>query len=537
MGRYLLAVTSAALLLTGCQSNSNLKPQQTAANSDPQAALQEALAEQKPALQNEPVTPVLNSPLVAAESADLWSLTRDNMQLDLDVDQQRVASQLKWYASHPQYMQRVGQRSSRYYHYILNRILERGLPAELALLPVVESAYDPFAYSSGRASGPWQFIPSTAKYFGIKSNWWYDGRRDIITSTETALDYLEQLNKRFDGDWLLALAAYNAGGGTVSKAMRRNREANKPTDYWSLKLPRETMAYVPKLLAVSKLVRDAEQHDLQLPELKNRPYFEIVEIGSQIDLAQAAKMASISTQELYQLNPGFNRWATDPSGPHRLLIPVNNAAQFKTKLSEIPPESRVNWSRYTIKRGDTLSTIAARHNITTSVLRSTNKLSSNNIRAGRTLLIPTAQQDSAQYALSQSQRISRKETQLAQSNREKRHYKVTSGDSLWSIARRYDVSPGQIASWNQISTKTTLQIGQQLVIWKQPKTASALSPRDKQLTRRVGYQVRNGDSLYGIAGKFSVSVNDIKRWNNLQNQKYIKPGQQLTLYVDISKSP
>ncbi|WP_315983142.1 LysM peptidoglycan-binding domain-containing protein [Aliamphritea spongicola] len=169
-------------------------------------------------------------------------------------------------------------------------------------------------------------------------------------------------------------------------------------------------------------------------------------------------------------------------------------------------------------------------------MRSTNKLASNNIRAGRTLLIPTAQQDSGQYALSASQRLSRKENQLAQSNREKRHYKVNSGDSLWSIARSYNVSPQQIAGWNQMSTKTPLQIGQQLVIWKQPKSATTLSKRDQQLTRRIGYQVRNGDSLYGIANKFSVTINDIKRWNNLENQKYIKPGQQLTLYIDISKS-
>ncbi|WP_315983143.1 transglycosylase SLT domain-containing protein [Aliamphritea spongicola] len=334
MGRYLLAVTSTAILLAGCQNTGNLKPQ----DNDPEA-LTASKTEQVvagSADSNQPVTPVLNSP----RNVDLWTLTREGMQLDLDADQPRIATQFKWYASHPQYMQRVGQRSSRYYHYILNRIKERGLPTELALLPVVESAYDPFAYSSGRASGPWQFIPSTAKYFGIKSNWWYDGRRDIITSTEKALNYLEQLNKRFDGDWLLALAAYNAGGGTVSKAMRKNREAGLPTDYWSLKLPRETMAYVPKLLAVSKLVRDAEQHQLVLPTLNNQPYFEIIDIGSQIDLAQAAKMANISTQELYQLNPGFNRWATDPSGPHRLLIPVK---MLSSSVS--------NWHRFHRKAG------------------------------------------------------------------------------------------------------------------------------------------------------------------------------------------
>src|SRR5690606_25387789 len=197
----------------------------------------------------------------------------------------------------------------RYLHHIDEQADARDMPLELVLLPIVESAFDPFAYSHGRASGPWQFIPSTGKHFGLEQDWWADQRRDIVASTEAALTYLQQLADRFDGDWLLALASYNAGAGNVSRAITRNRNAGKPTDYWSLQLPRETMAYVPKLLALAQIVRDPEQFGLDVPAIADEPYFTSIDVGGQIDLAQAAEMADISLEELYLLNPAFNRWA------------------------------------------------------------------------------------------------------------------------------------------------------------------------------------------------------------------------------------
>jgi membrane-bound lytic murein transglycosylase D len=395
---------------------------------------------------------------------DLWQLTRQNLQLPLDLKHPRLETQLNWHRRHPAHIARVTERARPYYHHILHEVLQRDMPAELALLPIVESAYDPFAYSHGRAAGPWQFIPGTARHFGLRSSWWYDGRRDILASTDAALTYLEQLHRRFDGDWLLALAAYNAGSGTVSRAIRRNQEQGKPTDYWSLDLPAETRAYVPKLLAVARIVRDAESLGLTLAPIKNEPHFEVVETGGQIDLAQAAKMAGVELDTLYQLNPGFNRWATDPEGPHLLLVPTDNAARLRSELDRLPPEKRINWHRYTVRPGDTLSSIAQRFNSSISVIRQGNTLDSHLIRAGQVLLIPKSAASSDSYALSLEPRIQAERQQLEQRARRKHYHQVNSGESFWSIARRYGVGVKDLARWNQMTPSDTLKIGQILLL-------------------------------------------------------------------------
>lgn len=523
-----VVLATAGLLMSGCQNNALIKP-----DSPAEYAQVPAIATAKVTTKKTTKAADKSKP-ADTEADDLWALTRQNLGLNLNQDQARLNDQFDWYRKHPQYMQRVTQRAGRYYYYILSEVLKREMPAEIALLPIVESAYDPFAYSPGQAAGAWQFIPGTAQHFGLKSSWWYDGRRDIVASTDAALNYLQQLQQRFDGDWELALAAYNCGGGNVSKAIRRNQQKGLPTDYWSLDLPKETQAYVPKLLAVAKLIRDAEQHGLTLAALPNTPVFERVTLNSQIDLAQAADLADISTQELYQLNPGFNRWATDPNGPHDLLVPVDKADNFRANLAALPAEQRVNWTRYKIQRGDTLSTIADTHNTTSAVIRNANKLQNNNLQAGRFLLIPTAKHQASDYVLSQTQRYNRKQSQLAQSNRSKQTHTVRTGDSLWKIARQFDVSVGQLASWNQMAPNDPLRSGQKLAIWKARNTT--LAANDQQLIRRIGYQVRSGDSLARIAGKFRVSINDIKRWNNLDGRQYLQPGQRLTLYVDITNT-
>ncbi|MBQ0756524.1 MAG: LysM peptidoglycan-binding domain-containing protein [Amphritea sp.] len=522
--RKIVVLTTAGLILAGCQNNP-LISQQTQGPASHPIDTAKNISVVNESSKSSDLKPV---------STDLWQLTREHMQLNLDNEKPRLQSQFKWYTKHPEHIQRVTTRASRYYYYILSEVIKRDMPAEIALLPIVESAYDPFAYSHGRAAGAWQFIPGTAKHFGLKSSWWYDGRRDIVASTDAALTYLQQLHKRF-GDWELALAAYNCGGGNVSKAIRKNKKKGLPTDFWSLDLPKETRAYVPKLLAVSRLIRDAEQLSIPLAPIANTPAFELVKLDSQIDLAQAAELGNITTQELYQFNPGFNRWATDPDGPHHLLIPVASADQFRARLAELPAEQRVNWTRYKIRSGDTVSTIARQYKTTSAVIRNANKLKGNNIRAGRYLLIPSAKHQSSDYVLSQSQRFNRKQNQLAQSNRNKTSYKVKSGDSFWKIAKQYDISVRQLASWNQMAPGDSLRVGHTLTIW-QSQTNQGLNRSDEQLIRRIGYSVRNGDSLYTIAGRFSVSVKDIKRWNKLENSKYLQPGQKLTLYVDITQA-
>ncbi|NVK39701.1 MAG: LysM peptidoglycan-binding domain-containing protein [Oceanospirillaceae bacterium] len=386
---------------------------------------------------------------------DLWELSRQNFMLDLSQSNPQIEKHVKYYSKHQDYLDRVTDRAERYYQYILEQIVERGLPAELALLPIVESAYDPFAYSRSHASGPWQFIPGTARHFGLRNSWWYDGRRDIVASTDAALTYLEQLNERFDGDWLLALAAYNAGGGTVSKAIKRNRKKGKPTDFWSLDLPRETEAYVPKLLALAKLVEKPNQYGISLKPLSLEPYFAIIDIEGQIDLKQAATLAGTDIDEIKMLNPGFSRWATDPEGPHRLLIPISSAESFRTKLAALPASERVRWDHYRIRRGDSLSIIAARFNTTPDALRRANKLKGNRIVAGRTLLIP---QGSGASVLADN-------GGSPASGRQKLAYRVRSGDSFWKIARRHGVNVKELARWNKMAPRDPLKVGQQLTLY------------------------------------------------------------------------
>ena len=471
--------------------------------------------------------------------ADIWARIREGYRLDTPPNP-RIEREVEWYASHPEYLERVQERARPYLRYIVDQVEARGMPMELALLPVVESAFQPFAYSPGRAAGLWQFIPSTGKHFDLKQNWWYDGRRDIVASTEAALVYLQQLSERFDGDWELALAAYNAGAGTVSRAIRKNTRKGKPVDFWSLELPRETRNYVPRLLAISRIVQSPEQFEITLVPIPNEPFLGQVDVESQLDLALAADMAGLKIDELYRLNPGFNRWATDPNGPHRLLLPVDNVEQFTSSLAELPDDQRLRWERYRIKRGDNLGAIARRHHTTVAVLKEVNGLKNNRIRAGRHLLIPVASQRMESYSLSAGQRLAG----LQKREREgtKSYYTVRRGDSLWKISRRYGVSHRQLAKWNGLSPRDTLRPGSKLVVWSEAapegtpvgkvRPASVSAPVDT--LSRVDYRVRSGDSLYVIAQKFNVRIADLEKWNTLSG-KYLQPGQKLLLYVDVAE--
>ncbi|HHO69424.1 MAG TPA: LysM peptidoglycan-binding domain-containing protein [Gammaproteobacteria bacterium] len=462
------------------------------------------------------------------QPASLWQQLRDELALPVR-DDKRVRQQLAWYSKHPSYLDRVVKRAQPYLWYIRDEVRRRGMPGEIALLPIVESAYDPFAYSHGRAAGLWQFIPGTGRRFGLKQNWWYDGRRDLIDSTRAALDYLELLHRRFKGDWLLALAAYNSGEGTVMSAVRRNRKKGRPTDFWHLKLPRETRAYVPKLLALAELVRAPGARGVTLPPVPNEPYFDIVGTGGQIDLAIAADLMELPLDDLYRLNPGFNQWATDPSGPHRLLVPRTHRERFEEALAGLPADRRVKWVRHKVRKGETLSHIARRYHTTTGALQSANNLRSHRIRAGHHLLVPVAASKTENYRLSAAQRRASKQNRARSGSR--RSYTVRRGDTLWDIARAHKVGVRSLASWNSMAPGDPLKVGQRLVIWSKSGRSSHPGSR----TRTIHYTVRRGDSLSRISSRFRVSVADLRRWNRLPKGRYLKPGQRLKLYVDVTR--
>ncbi|HEY7886421.1 MAG TPA: LysM peptidoglycan-binding domain-containing protein [Cellvibrionaceae bacterium] len=469
--------------------------------------------------------------------ADLWQRIRSGFALS-EIDDQRIEQYVSWYSKHQRYIDRVSDRGQRYLYHIVERLEEEGLPLEIALLPVIESAFDPFAYSHGRASGMWQFLVGTGGDYGLRQSWWFDGRRDVIDSTEGAISYLKHLHQMFDNDWLLALAAYNTGQGNLRRAIARNKRAGKPTDFWSLQLPRETRAYVPQLLALSRVVGNPEKYGITLPGMPNQPYFVSVDTGSQIDLAEAAELAGISMDELYLLNPGFNRWATDPEGPHRLLLPVSLAEAFTLALAEIPAEQRISWQRYTIKSGDSLGKIARQYNTSIDALKIANQLKSTRIRAGASLLIPSAREPAAFYAHSQSQRLQQTQNQAQGAPGSQRiEYTVKSGDSFWRIANQHQVTVNALARWNGMAPRDTLRPGQKLVVWSQSaQTTTVANTQSNGVTRKLSYKVRQGDSLARIASRFNVSITDISRWNDVSTRGYIHPGQLLTLFVDVTKA-
>lgn len=476
------------------------------------------------------------------EAPNLLNRIRDNFQLDLSIEHKRIDSQRSWYTRNPNYLTRTFNRASRYLHHVTNEVERRNLPMELALLPFVESAYNPFAYSHGRASGLWQFIPGTGRIYGLEQDWWYDGRRDVLASTDAALNYLSYLNRIFDGNWLHALAAYNSGSGRVRGAIRKNIAKNKSTDFWSLDLPKETRAYVPKLIALSQVVLNPEAYGVDFPYIADKPYFSKVEIGAQIDLAQAAALAEIDISEIYQLNPGFNQWATSPLGPHRLLVPIESAATFKENLKTLPPEKRINWQRYTVASGDSLIRIAKKFNTTPMLIKEINHLKSNTIKVKQKLLIPTASKGANYYDLSQVNRLTKKQAQIqAKKGTGKVNHKVSAGDTMWDLSRAHKVSVRELARWNGMAPTDPIKPGQQLVIWSKNSEVSAKQVsnsiyKKREMIQKVGYYVRKGDSLARIANKFNVSIKDLVTWNKLDKRKYIKPGQKLTIFVDITNS-
>jgi len=478
---------------------------------------------------------LLQSPPLSAQNEDLWERVRSQLSLH-ELDHRRIEAERRWYERHPEYMLRVSARATPYLLYVVNEVESRGLPMELALLPIMESAYDPFAYSHGRAAGIWQIIPGTGRDLGLTQDWWYDGRRDIRTSTDGALTYLEYLVKSFNGDWLKALAAYNSGKRRVRNAVDDNRRKGRGTDFWSLRLPVETRNYVPRLLALTQIIAATDDYGIALTPISEQPYFAVADTGSQIDLAQAAILAGIDLDDLYLLNPGFNRWATSPQGPHELLLPVAALAQFNVGLQALDPDQRIEWVRYTIRSGDAISLIARKFNTEAGVIREVNGLRGNRIRVGDTLMIPTASAPLKTYALSADQRTANKQKR-GDGNRVE--YIVKPGDSFWLIANRNGISTRKLAEWNGMAVRDPIHPGQKLVIWRaQPVVVTSLpiTSRDP-VTRKLGYKVRNGDSLARIAGKFNISIEDILGWNDkLQGKKYIHPGQTLTLYVDITGS-
>ena len=446
------------------------------------------------------------------------------------------------YRAKPDYLDRTFRRGARYLHYIVSEIERRDMPLELALLPVVESAFNPVAYSRSRASGLWQFIPSTGKHYGLTQNWWIDERRDVLRATDAALTYLQYLNRYFNGDWYLAIAAYNGGEGTVSRAVQRNAAAGRATDFFSLDLTRETREYLPKLLAISRIVADPAAYGLQFAAIPNQPYFDVVDPGKQIHLGEAADLAGISRDDMFALNPAFNRMTTPPSGPYRLLLPVERVEPFRLALAAGEGPQRVAAAapppeiRHNVRRGESLTGIARQYGVPVETLRAANNLRGSVIHPGETLVvprdgsgggIPVAEARSDIVAqLPERQPAPAASAPKAPASAARTH-KVKAGETLWGVARKYGVTVPALAAANDIGTKSQLVAGTRLEI---PGNGGRATPAAE--SSRMTYQVRRGDTLSEIADRFNVSVQQLRSWNQIRQSGSLKAGQRIVIYVD-----
>jgi len=451
----------------------------------------------------------------AQTTPDVWDVLRHQFQLNHETSRAEVQQQIHWIVNHPSYLQQVCRQSEPYIYHILGEIKKRNLPGELALLPMIESAYDPFAYSGVGAAGLWQLMPRTGADLGLKQDWWFDGRRSIRPSTDAALNYLQYLQQFFSGNWIFAIASYDAGEGTISRLIKA---ASPNVSFWDLPVPRETQVYVPRLLALAEIIQNPQRYKISLPEIPYLPYFEEVNIGSQIDLSHAAKLAGISYKELIKLNPGYNRWTTAPYKPFKLLIPAEKVQQFNFNLAHFPFEKRVSWTKHVVKPGDDLSLIASRYHTTVNLIKELNQLKNNQVKPQQAILIPSTKNapliPKKEIAIAVTTPYSPNSNKIAipkplKEGTSRRVIHIVQGtDTYTHLERLYGVTTKEIQTWNKMSTYQRLRTGQQLIIWK------------KTVSPAKYYYAHRGETMQQIAQKngvrlpYLLRLNPGMRWND-----------------------
>ncbi len=470
----LLAVVACAALLAACASTptppdgaDGAATAQTVKRQDPLNSLSD-----KSALSSTATINVGQGGLnwLGGPSNDIWDRIRRGFAMQ-DLEGTLVDDRTQWYAQRPEYMERMVGRSSRYLYHIVEELERRKMPTELALLPFVESAFNPQAQSTAKAAGMWQFIPSTGKSYNLKQNMFRDERRDVLASTDAALDYLARLYDMF-GDWHLALAAYNWGEGAVSRAIARNQARGLPTDYASLPMPNETRNYVPKLQAVKNIIANPAAYGVKLPEIPDHPYFVTVTTSRDIDVNLAAKLADMSVEEFKALNPSFNRPVILGASNPQILLPFDNAERFQYNLNTYRG-GLSSWAAVTVDGRERVESLAARLNVDAETLREINSTPEGmRLKAGSTVMIPrSGRHDQDISASLADSAMLAMEPDLPDARR----VVVRAGrrDTVTSVARRYGVSAGQVQSWNKLAG-TKLVAGQSLVLMVPVRGAGAV---------------------------------------------------------------
>lgn len=455
------------------------------------------------------------------------TLLKDELIFDFPlVDNEQVRSYIDYYTGEGrEVFARLLHRAERYIPFMRRIFQEEGLPQDLTYLALVESGFNPHAYSHAHAAGPWQFIQSTAEIYGLNNDEWRDERRDFEKSTRAAARFLSELYDRFDGDWYLAVAAYNAGGGRISRAM----EENGAEDFWELcdnsSLRDETRNYVPKLLAVLTIVRDPAAFGFtDVPPAE--PYvFDVVRLPEATDLELAARLCEVSPEDIRALNPELKRWCTPPfARDYALRIPAGRKARFEQLYANIPSEQRAGFHRHRIAQGETLADIARRFDLRQNDLIALNRLE--NFRAlpvGEELLIPLSP-DLARLAEARPAPLRAATATVSKT------YKVRKGDTLWAISRRFGADEKELRAWNGLTAKSTLRPGQTLKVAK-AKVAGGKKTAVAKGERKIVYRVKSGDTLSAIGRKFAVPAERIQSWNRLAKNHILRPGDTLTLLV------
>ncbi len=441
----------------------------------------------------------------------MWDVLRREMQINHAVTQPEVQTQIRWLVAHPSYLKQL-VKSEPYIYHIVTEIRKRNLPGELALLPMIESAYNPFAYSGVGAAGLWQLMPRTGGDLGLKQDWWFDARRSIRPSTDAALNYLAYLHHYFHGDWILAMAAYDSGEGTVARSIKNSGQNPRKVNFWQLGLPRETRAYVPRLLALAEVIKNPNYYHVHLPDIAHTPYFQEVNIGSQIDLNNAAKLAGISYKDLIQLNPGYNRWATPPYKPYKLLIPTAKVARFNHNLSLLPEEKRVSLTRHKVGRGENIYSIARLYFTTPTLIHQLNRLKTDKLKTGQNILIPNAKHVPAFAKKTVSPVVNKP---ISYQNIKVIHI-VQKGETVATLEKKYATTASKIRVWNKMEPDKNIQKGDQLVLWK-----TMINPGT--------YIVLKGDNLQSIIKKNDASLDNLLKLNPSLKNSTLKPGQRLLI--------
>lgn len=493
---------------------------------------------------------------------NLWDVLRDEFSLSHYEESYAVQTKIEWYMNNQDYLLRSALRAAPYLYYISQQVRKRHLPAELVLLPIIESGYNPFSVSNMGASGIWQLMPDTATGLGVKHDWWYDGRRDVIASTSAALNYLAYLQSFFEGNWLLAMAAYNTGEGNVLAAIKRNIRDGRDTDFWSLPVAQQTRDYVPSILALAAIISHPHRYPVYLPPIRNAPYLAQVDVGMRINLKYAAMLAGISNHKLIQLNPGFNRPSTSSTGPYKLILPIENVEQFTENLSRSPLNRQINWVHYKVKSGDTLFSISKKFGTTANDIRKMNHLARFTVHTGTNLLIPHSGElpideieestFPTQEMLADNEPIKKAKSKMANKNRKMEDivpiirnekastsyalqpgdtiYMVRAKDNLETIARRFHTSSKAIKQANKLKSSSVKQ-GKQLII---PTHVKILTHKNKIPTSKkiqsgdTIYMVRRGDTIEKIARKFQTTASSIRITNLIDNSS-LSEGQSIVV--------